>query len=127
MTRTSIQAAKAKAKRFHWTRVDQTTDADVRSQAERDRDTAPVLTKKQILSDIKSGRARIVRPPHDVNVRAIRKRFGLSQQGFAHAFGFTPSAIKQWEQGRRKPEGAARSLLRIIDREPDAVKRALAE
>ncbi|MFI4987384.1 MAG: helix-turn-helix domain-containing protein [Alphaproteobacteria bacterium] len=64
--------------------------------------------------------------PEDVDVVAIRKRLGLSQGEFAARFGFKLDALQNWEQGRRRPEGPARALLRVIEREPEAVQRALA-
>lgn len=64
--------------------------------------------------------------PEHVDVAAIRKRLGLSQGEFTARFGFKLDALQNWEQGRRRPEGAARALLRVIEREPEAVKRALA-
>lgn len=68
----------------------------------------------------------LVHLPDDVDVRAIRKRLGLSQRAFAETFGFRLDAIQNWEQGRRRPERPARLLLRVINREPEAVRRALA-
>jgi putative transcriptional regulator len=65
--------------------------------------------------------------PEDVDVASIRKRLALSQAEFAARFGFKLDALQNWEQGRRRPEGAARSLLRVIEREPAAVMRALAK
>lgn len=59
------------------------------------------------------------------DVKAIRERRGLSQQAFADRYGFSAAAVRDWEQGRRQPEAAARSLLLVIDREPEAVDRAL--
>ena len=50
----------------------------------------------------------------------------MSQDRFAHAFGLPKRTVQDWEQGRRQPEGAARVLLKVIKREPDAVRRALA-
>ena len=64
--------------------------------------------------------------PDEVDVRVIRARMGLSQSAFAARFGFSLDAVQNWEQGRRRPEGAARALLRVIEREPEAVQRALA-
>jgi putative transcriptional regulator len=64
-------------------------------------------------------------PPVKVNVRAVREKLHLSQSEFAARFGFTAAAVRQWEQGRRQPHGPARVLLTIIDREPNAVRRAL--
>jgi putative transcriptional regulator len=73
---------------------------------------------------VRDGRVLLV-PPEKVDVRAIRERLRLSQSAFAARFGFTTAAVRQWEQGRRQPHGPARVLLTIIDREPNAVRRAL--
>lgn len=63
--------------------------------------------------------------PADVDVKAIRSRMGLTQNAFAACFGFSSAAVRDWEQQRRRPEATARVLLTVIDREPEAVKRAL--
>ncbi len=65
--------------------------------------------------------------PEEVDVATIRKHLGLSQSDFAVRFGFKLDAVQNWEQGRRRPEGAARAFLRVIEREPAAVRRALAK
>jgi putative transcriptional regulator len=61
----------------------------------------------------------------DLDVRAIRSRTRLSQEAFAERLGFTPARIRDWEQGRSKPDGAVRAYLIVIDREREAVERAL--
>jgi putative transcriptional regulator len=66
-----------------------------------------------------------VHVPADVDVRKIRKSLKLSQAQFAARFGLPASTIRDWEQHRRKPEGAARVLLQVIKSEPEAVSRAL--
>jgi putative transcriptional regulator len=71
------------------------------------------------------GRYR-VHVPETVNVKRIRKRLGLSQEAFAATYGFALSAVRDWEQGRRQPDRSARILLKIIEKEPEAVTRALA-
>ncbi len=63
--------------------------------------------------------------PEQVDVRAIRRKAGLSQAKFASQFGFTVDSVRNWEQGRRRPDLAARAFLMVIEREPDAVRRAL--
>lgn len=68
----------------------------------------------------------VVHVPEAIDVKAIRERFGLSQSGFARQFGFQLDAVQNWEQGRRRPVGAARAFLKVIEREPEAVRRALA-
>ena len=60
-----------------------------------------------------------------IDVKAVRRKLGLSQQSFAARFGISTATVRNWEQGRRRPEGAARVLLTIIDKEPAAVRRAL--
>lgn len=67
-----------------------------------------------------------VHVPERIDVRKIRARLGLSQEGFAKTYGFALSAVRDWEQGRRRPERSARILLKVVEREPDAVTRALA-
>ena len=63
--------------------------------------------------------------PHDVDVKAIRNRLGMTQARFSDTFGFSLDAIKQWEGGRRTPEAPARTLLAVIDKNPAAVLTAL--
>jgi putative transcriptional regulator len=67
----------------------------------------------------------IVHVPKHVDVRAIRKKLSLSQEAFANRFGFSPAAVRDWEQQRRQPEQAARVLLLVISVNPEAVDRAL--
>jgi putative transcriptional regulator len=69
--------------------------------------------------------ARFWHPPASVAVRSIRARTGLSQTGFARRFGFTASAVREWEQGRRQPEASARVHLLVIARRPEVVDEAL--
>lgn len=67
-----------------------------------------------------------VHVPAKIDVRKIRTRLGLSQESFAATYGFAVSAVRDWEQGRRRPERSARILLKIVEKEPEAVTRALA-
>jgi putative transcriptional regulator len=64
--------------------------------------------------------------PEPVDVAAIRKKFKLSQAAFAVKFGLPVGTIRDWEQKRRSPDRAAQILLYVIDREPEAVTRAIA-
>ncbi len=68
-----------------------------------------------------------VHVPARINVKKIRARLGLSQESFAQTYGFALSAVRDWEQGRRQPERSARILLKVVEKEPEAVKRALAK
>ena len=67
----------------------------------------------------------VVHVPEDINVRRIRKKLNMSQNDFANYFGVKIRTIQDWEQGRRMPSGASRNFLFVIDREPEAVRRAL--
>jgi putative transcriptional regulator len=55
------------------------------------------------------------------DVAAVRHGYGLSQQEFAALMGISTRTLQNWEQGRRKPHGAARVLLRVAAEHPDAV------
>lgn len=61
-----------------------------------------------------------------IDVHAIRERSGLSQFEFAARYGFSFRTFRDWEQGRARPDGAVRAYLTVIDRNPDAVRQALA-
>jgi putative transcriptional regulator len=61
----------------------------------------------------------------DPDPRAIRERLGLSQSRFAAIIGVSVRTLQNWEQGRRSPEGPAKALLRVVDRDPEAVLHAL--
>ena len=61
----------------------------------------------------------------DPEVRAIRLKTGLSQDRFAYLIGVKPATLRNWEQGRRKPTGPAKALLRILDADPEGAVRAL--
>ncbi len=61
----------------------------------------------------------------DIDVRALRARLGLSREQFSQRFRFPARTVQEWEQGRRKPDQAARAYLTVIDRNPQAVEEAL--
>jgi putative transcriptional regulator len=66
-----------------------------------------------------------VHVPDEVDVKAIRKRLGLTQARFSEAFGFSLDSVKNWESKRRTPEASARVLLIVIKNDPAAVLAAL--
>lgn len=70
-------------------------------------------------------RVYVVHVPKKIDVRSIRRGRKLTQAAFARRYGFALSALRDWEQGRRQPKHSARILLRVIEREPEAVERAL--
>ena len=105
-----------------WRQVDATSDEAIAQQVAEDSDAAPVFTAEEILA---AGRRIAIDDVEDV--RSLRTRLGLSQEAFAARFGFSVDAVRQYESRRRVPSGPARTLLRVIAREPDAVIRALAD
>ena len=58
-------------------------------------------------------------------IKAIRAKVASSTKEFERVFGIPARTMESYEQGRRNPDGAMRALLRIIDREPAAARRAL--
>ncbi len=73
---------------------------------------------KILKGKMKPSRRFILKEPE---VRTIRERYGLSQNKFAALLGISVATLRNWEQGRRKPEGAARVLLSIAAKHPEAV------
>ena len=59
------------------------------------------------------------------DIKGIRLRLKKSQSEFAMMIGVSVSTIQNWEQGRRRPEGSARALLKIAAEKPQAVIEAL--
>lgn len=57
--------------------------------------------------------------------RRVRKRLGLSQVEFSERIGVSLDTIRNWEQGKRCPTGAAKALLKILDKAPEAALAAL--
>ena len=63
--------------------------------------------------------------PYAIDVAAIRNKTGLSQAAFARRIGVPVGTIRNWEQGRRSPQGPARILLALLDRNPRIVEETL--
>lgn len=61
----------------------------------------------------------------DPEVKAIRERLGVPQETFAMILGVSKRTLENWEQGRRHPTGAARSLLRIVEADPEYALKVL--
>lgn len=89
-----------------------------------DEDT-PILTARELkqLKRVNPGASRAAR---DEDVAKVRRRLRMSQAAFANVFSLSVATVRDWEAKRRRPEGPARVLLRVIARDPDAVMRALA-
>ena len=96
-----------------------TTEADISRHAGEDDSATDQVDFDAALRD---GRLRVIAP---IDVVAIRAKTGLSQDRFARAFHISPHTLRNWEQGRRVPEGPARALLIAIDRDPKVLMRVL--
>ena len=107
------RAASAPKGKTDWKRLRSMTEAEVRAAALADKDNRP-LTKRQL--------AGLETVP---NVRVIREALGLSQRAFALRFHLSLATVRDWEQGRFRPDQSARTLLRLIAREPEVVERTL--
>lgn len=69
-------------------------------------------------------RVTLVHVP-EVDVRKVRTKMGLSQAQFATRFGFPPATLRNWEQGRARPDAPTRVLLAVIAKHPEAVEDVL--
>src|SRR5438067_4921167 len=69
-------------------------------------------------------RVTLVQAP-EVDVREVRMKMGLSQAQFATKFGFAPATLRNWEQGRSRPDAPTRVLLAVIASHPEAVEDVL--
>ena len=99
--------------RTDWARLDAMSNDRAMAAALSDPD-APPLTAKQL--------ARMRRISR---VKALRQRLGMTQEAFARAFRLPLSTLRDWEQGRSRPDAPARALLLAIERDPEAIKRLL--
>ena len=107
-TKTTLEAAK-----HDWSQFDALTAEQRQVAAAADPDAQP-LTPDEIAAK---------RTPQ---VRVVRRALGLSQEDFSAQFQLPIGTVRDWEQGRKEPDAAAKAYLRVIAREPDAVRKALA-
>lgn len=61
-----------------------------------------------------------------IDVKNVRAKMGMTQNEFASAFGISVSTLRHWERGDRVPQGPALVLLNVVEKEPQAVLKALA-
>jgi putative transcriptional regulator len=109
----------------HWRTVRRVLTEDVFERMLRD---ARRLRQRRLDRLARLARAAGLRRPavtSEVDVRAIRALTGLSQAKFAELLSIEVATLRNWEQGRREPTGAARALLRAIRSNPVAVIEAL--
>ncbi|MFF7064450.1 helix-turn-helix domain-containing protein [Pseudomonas sp. NPDC008258] len=77
------------------------------------------------IRDVKAGRYGAVLQVEVTEAAEARSRTGLSQSRFAEMLGVSVRTLQEWEQGRRSPSGAARSLLHIAASRPDVFREVL--
>ena len=116
LTRSQVEEMIARGEdRTDWAKVNSITEDELDEIVRNDPDDV-YLTEAELQD------AALTYP---VDLRELRRRMGLSQASFAARFGFSLGTLRNWERGRRRPDGAAQILLQVIDREPEAVERAL--
>ena len=71
--------------------------------------------------EIKTGGGKRTRVQAKSHVVRVRLKSGLSQAQFAAVLGVSKRTLEQWEQGRREPTGAAKTLLKIAERHPEVL------
>jgi len=103
---------KSAATRHDWREFDALTEAGILKAARHDPDAQP-------LSDAQLKRM------HRPGPKVVRQALGLSQEEFAERFKIPVGTLRDWEQGRVKPDQAARAYLMVIARNPKAVWEAL--
>jgi putative transcriptional regulator len=109
----AAERAKAKRTRHDWSRVDAMTDAERHAAALADPDAQPLTSE-----DFKR-----MKPVPQASI--IRRAFRLSQEEFAAQFHIPLGTLRDWEQGRKEPDAAAKAYLRVIASEPEIVRNAL--
>jgi putative transcriptional regulator len=99
----------------NWARLDAMTDQDVIAAALTDPDAQP-LTPEQLAKMRRVSR-----------VKVLRRRLGMTQAEFAEAFHLPITTLRDWEQRRSTPDAPARALLLAIERDPEVMRRLLAD
>ena len=92
-----------------WNRLDNMSDEETHQNALRDPDAQPLSKDAKPF----------------VNVKLIRAKLSMTQEEFAKTFQLSLATIRDWEQRRSQPDHAAKTLLRVIERNPKAVENAL--
>ena len=98
-----------------WARLKAMTDEEILAAALADPDAQP-LTPERL------GKMRRVS-----RVKVLRQRLGMTQREFAEAFHLPITTLRDWEQHRTTPDAPARALLLAIERDPEVIRRLLAE
>lgn len=71
---------------------------------------------------LKASRHSVLEEP---DVHAIREKYKMTQQEFASLLGISVATLRNWEQGRRRPQGPARVLLKVAEKSPKAILESL--
>jgi putative transcriptional regulator len=100
-------------KKIDWSRADAMTDKEHRAAAEADPDCKPIQPED------------LAAMPRVPRVKGIRRALKLSQEEFATLFQIPIGTVRDWEQGRKEPDAAAKAYLRVIASAPETVRRAL--
>lgn len=98
-----------------WARLEALTDEEVMAAARSDPDAQP-LDPEQLKRMCRVSR-----------VKVLRQRLGMTQAEFAQAFHLPITTLRDWEQRRSTPDAPARALLLAIEREPEVMRRLLAD
>ncbi len=94
-----------------WERIDAMKEKEALQNAKIDPDAQPLSSNKNLQQTI--------------DVKLIRSKLSMTQEQFASTFHLSLPTLRDWEQNRVRPDQAARTLLRVIERNPAAVKMAL--
>ena len=103
-----------------WAAVEALTDEEIHAAALSDPDAQPI----PLGSDEEMAKLGLIHIP---NVKRLRERLGLTQDAFAAAYRIPIGTLRDWEQGRKRPDAPARAYLTVIARNPEAVAGFLSE
>ena len=103
----------------NWNKLKFLTEKQVIAAAKSDPDAKPV-TRTQL------EKFKRVIPPKQINVKKLREKLHVSQTAFAKYFGVSLRTVQEWEQHRRTPNTIARNFLKVIEKAPKTVLKALA-
>jgi putative transcriptional regulator len=113
MSDDSTMKTTPKTPKHDWSRFDAMSEAERHAAALADPDAQPLTPE------------RLTRMKRTPQVKVIRRALGLSQEEFAGRFQIPLGTLRDWEQGRKDPDAAARAYLVVIGRNPAAVSEAL--
>lgn len=99
--------------KFDWSAADALADEQIHAAATADHDARPITDEEWAAA------------PRVPRIVTIRRALRLSQEDFAARYHIPVGTLRDWEQGRKEPDAAARAFLRVIASEPDLVRKAL--